>query len=257
MRIVAVIPARLASSRFPNKIIHKIHGLEMIEHVRRRVVLSDIFDDIYVASGDDEIISLINGYGGKAIKTFKNHLSGTSRVVEAIQNIEATHLVLVQGDEPLILPQHLLSTYQKINISPDVAAWNATSSLMKNIQLDRRSEVKCIVNCKGRILYCFRKTPSFSEFIIQKQFIRKMLGLIAFKKETIFLYEENMKSVLEKSEDIEQLRLIENNINFRSIDVEPSLPSVNEYEDKAQVLKFIEDNKEQKELLEKVLRFKK
>ena len=256
MRIVAVIPAHLKSSRFPRKIVHKIYGLEMVEHVRRRVVLADIFDDIFVVSCDDEILSLVNGYGGKGIKTFKNHFSGTSRVAEAIQNIDATHIVLVQGDEPLILPNHLKRTFLMIEKEPDVAAWNATASLKSEIQLDRSSEVKCVVNSEGRILYCFRKTPSFSNFTRQKKYIRKMLGLIAYTNETLLLYEKNSCSLLEDSEKIEQLRLIENNIYFKSLDVEPSLPSINEYEDELEVLKYIEDNKNQKDLLEKVLSFK-
>ena len=95
-----VIPARLASSRLSRKLLIKIHGLEIIEHVRRRAIISNAFDSVYVATGDQEIEDLIKRKNGKVIKTFKTHENGTLRAAEAIKSIEASHIVLIQGDEP-------------------------------------------------------------------------------------------------------------------------------------------------------------
>ena len=107
MKIVAVIPAHLASVRFPRKILFDFHGLPMIEHVRRRALLSKSISDVYVATCDNEIADVIKSFGGKVIMTSNSHTNGTSRVAEAIADIECSHVMLLQGDEPLLLPRHL------------------------------------------------------------------------------------------------------------------------------------------------------
>ncbi len=101
MKIIAVIPAHMASVRFPRKILFQFHGLPMIEHVRRRALLSKAFDDVFVATCDEEIASVIRSFGGKIIMTANTHNNGTSRVAEAVKDIECSHVVLLQGDEPL------------------------------------------------------------------------------------------------------------------------------------------------------------
>ena len=107
MKIVAFIPAHLASVRLKEKILLKFYGLEMIEHVRRRALLSGVFDRVIVATGDEKIVSLIKSYDGEVFKTSKKHISGTSRVAEAAKKVDASHIVIIQGDEPLMLPAHL------------------------------------------------------------------------------------------------------------------------------------------------------
>jgi CMP-2-keto-3-deoxyoctulosonic acid synthetase len=87
MKIVAIIPAHMASVRFPGKILHPFHGLPMIEHVRRRALLSSSLDDVFVATCDDAIASVIRGFGGKVIMTANTHKNGTTRVAEAIEKV--------------------------------------------------------------------------------------------------------------------------------------------------------------------------
>ncbi len=227
----------------------------MIEHVRRRALLSGVFDQVFVATGDKEIALVVRSYGGNVIQTHKLHHSGTSRLIEAASNIDADHIVLIQGDEPLILPIHLQALTNKIYDFPNVDAWNATASLTCEEQLDKHSIVKCISNQEGKILFCFRKTPSFSNFEIQSKFIRKILGLIAFKKKVLMGFENYDPSIIERSESIEQLRLIEKGFNFRSVPVEPALPSINEPGDIEEVLEYISNRPLQKDLLDKVLQF--
>ena len=107
LQVVAVIPAHMASVRFPGKILYELHGLPMIEHVRRRALMCDVFSDVFVATCDKEIAAVIKDFGGNVKMTSDQHRNGTSRVSEAIQDIEATHVVLLQGDEPLLLPRHV------------------------------------------------------------------------------------------------------------------------------------------------------
>ena len=106
MKIAAVIPARLESSRFPRKVLHNFCGTPMIEHVRLRAEKSNVFQaGVYVATCDTEIYELVKSNGGNPIMTSKSHSNGTSRVAEAIKDIDCSHVLVLQADEPLITPK--------------------------------------------------------------------------------------------------------------------------------------------------------
>ena len=113
IKLIAVIPAHLASVRLKRKVLIKLFGLPMIEHVRRRVVNSNIFDEVIVASGDDEILNIVKSNGGSTIKTFKKHKNGTSRVAESLKDFNYSHVMIVQGDEPLVKKEHLYTREDK------------------------------------------------------------------------------------------------------------------------------------------------
>jgi len=226
----------------------------MIEHVRRRALLSNAVKDIYVATCDDEIANTVRGYGGKVIMTSNAHTNGTSRVAEAVRDIECSHVILLQGDEPLLLPRHIDTFTQAIAAEPDGDAWNATGPIEKEEELDRHSFVKCAVSRLYRILYCFRRTPCFSSFDLQKHFVRKILGLIAYRKGFLLNLTELPPSPIEQAEFIEQMRIIENGFHLSSVSVSPSLPSVNEPSEVEIVLNYIEHNAEQRALLNRILR---
>lgn len=254
MKIVAIIPARLASTRFPGKILFHFHGLPMIEHVRRRALLSKAVSEVYVATCDEEIALVIRGFGGKVIMTAKNHANGTTRVAEAVKNIDCTHVMLLQGDEPLLLPRHIDLFAQAMESNLHDNAWNATGPIEHESELDRHSFVKCAVGLTDYILYCFRRTPCYSSYDVQRSFVRKMLGIMAFRKEFLLKLIELPASVIEQAESIEQMRIIENGYSMRSVQVSPSLPSVNEPSEADIVLDYIQHNDEQRALLELVIR---
>ncbi len=253
MNIVAVIPAHLDSVRFPRKILFPFHGMPMIEHVRRRALLSNVVKDIYVATCDEEIADTVRGYGGKVIMTSNTHTNGTSRVAEAVRDIECSHVILLQGDEPLLLPRHIDTFAQAIAAEPDGDAWNATGPIEHEEELDRHSFVKCAVSGTGRILFCFRRTPCYSTFDVQKSFVRKILGIIAYRKDFLLYAHELPPSQIEQAEFIEQIRIIENGAYLSSVPVSPSLPSVNEPSEVEIVLDFIEHNDEQRSVLNRIL----
>ena len=253
MKIVGVIPAHLASVRFPRKILFPFHGLPMIEHVRRRALLSEAVSEVYVATCDQEIADVVHGFGGRVIMTASTHLNCTSRVAEAVKDVDCTHVMLLQGDEPLLLPRHLDEFAAAIATDPDGDAWNATGPIESPTELDRHSFVKCAVGELDRILYCFRRSPSFSNFEIQRQFIRKILGLIAYRREFLLELSGMLESKIECYESIEQMRIIANGFSIRSIPVSPSLPSVNEPSEAEVVLSCIVSDPEQMRLLNKVI----
>ncbi len=252
MKIVAVIPAHLASVRFPRKILFPFHGLPMVEHVRRRALLSGAVSDVYVATCDEEIAEAVRGFGGKVIMTANTHTNGTSRVAEAVKDVDCTHVMLLQGDEPLLLPRHLDIFAKTIASEPGSDAWNATGPIEHQEELDRHSFVKCTVSQSGRILYCFRRTPCYSDFEKQQAFVRKILGIIAYRKDFLLQLTRLPPALIEQAEFIEQMRIIENGFSLQSVPVSPSLPSVNEPAEAEVVLDYIRHNAEQRALLERI-----
>ena len=253
MKVVAIIPAHLASVRFPGKILFKFHGLPMIEHVRRRALLSKHIQDVYIATCDEEIKKEITAFGGKVIMTSNKHTNGTSRIAEAVKNIDCTHVVLLQGDEPLLLPRHLDALVDSIILNSKGDAWNATAPIENMEELDRHSFVKCAVNKKNNIMFCFRRSPLYSTFEKQSLIIRKILGLIAYEKNFLIQLTELDPTPIEIDESIEQMRMIENGYEVTSVAVSPSLPSVNEPAEADIVLNYIKNNEEQQTLLNKIL----
>ena len=255
MNDVIVIPARLASSRFPNKILLNIHGLPMVEHVRRRALMCKNIDEVYVATCDYKIKEILESFGAKVIMTSKLHENGTSRVAEAIKLIECSNVILLQGDEPLILPRHIDLMVEEMKKDKNCLAWNATGPIFNIDELSNPSFVKCSVS-NNRILYCYRNNPSFISNPLQLSYIRKMLGLIAFNKEFLINLSKIKQSQIEKTESIEQMKIIENGFNINSIEFELSQPSINEPSDEIEVLRYIEGDLEQKVLMDQVLNYK-
>ena len=252
MKIIAVIPSHMASVRFPGKILFLFHGLPMIEHVRRRALLSQAVSDVIVATCDEDIASVIRGFGGKVVMTANTHKNGTTRVAEAVRDIDCTHVILLQGDEPLLLPRHVDALADAMHSNPGGDAWNATGPIESAEELDRHSFVKCAVSQSGRIMHCFRRTPGYSSFEQQQAFVRKILGIIAYRKDFLMKVTNLPSAPVELAEFIEQMRILENDYSLQSVPVVPSLPSVNEPHEADLVLEYIRQDPEQKALLDKI-----
>ena len=252
IRIAAVIPAHLASVRFPRKILFPFHGLPMIEHVRRRALLSPAIDDVYVATCDDEIADAVRGFGGKVIRTANTHTNGTTRVAEAVKEIDCTHVLLLQGDEPLLLHRHLDEVAAAIAADSGYDAWNATGPIEEPSELDRHSFVKCAIASNGRILFCFRRSPAYSDFAVQRTFIRKILGIIAYRRDFLLKFAALPPAPIETAEFIEQMRILDSGHTLRSVPVAPSVPSVNEPHEADIILEYIKSDAEQRSLFERI-----
>lgn len=250
-KVIAVIPAHMASVRFPGKILHPFFGHPMIEHVRRRAMMSERLEDVYVATCDEEIAAVIRDYGGKVIMTGDHHRNGTTRVEEAVRNIECSHVILLQGDEPLLLPSFVDTMIDAIASQPDGDAWNGTGPIASPDELDRHSFVKCALSPEDRVLYCFRRNPSYADFDDQQQYIRKILGVIAFRKPFLEKLVTLSQSRIEKFEFIEQMRIIENGYNLVSVPFMDSLPSVNEPDEAEIIINYFNAHPEQQQLYER------
>ena len=249
INITAIIPAHLASIRFPEKILFPFFGYPMIEHVRRRALLSEKISDVYVATCDQKIAEAVNAHGGKVILTGDHHRNGTSRVAEAVSEIEASHIILLQGDEPLLLPSYVDSVADAITHDPEGDAWNGTGPINTIEEIERHSFVKCAVASDGHIMFCFRRGPSHAPIEQQKTFIRKILGIIAFRREFLQQFVRFSPSKAEISDSIEQMRILENGYKLISVPFDESLPSVNEPGEADVVVNYMKSDPSQKALL--------
>ena len=249
MRIVGIIPARLKSTRFPNKILLTIDGLPMIEHVRRRATMCSSLSEVIVATCDDEIADIVRSNGGKSIMTSSSHENGTTRIAEAVAGIDCSHVVLLQGDEPLLLPRHVEHLVQSITAKPEISSWNLVSPIETEEEVNRHSFVKCAITDLGQILYCFRGSPYVSNFDNQLKFVRKLQGIIAYRKDFLLKLIDFPVTPIEKFEGIEQMRILENGYDLNYVEVNPALPSINEPVDLQEVLNILSVNSEQNDLL--------
>ena len=253
MKIIIIIPAHLNSIRFPRKVLFRFFDVPMIEHVRRRALMNSHNLKVIIATCDKEIADVIEGYGGDVMFTSDAHLTGTTRVAEAIKKIECSHVILLQGDEPLIFPGYIDTIVDFIKRKPDIVAWNATAPIDSQEELDRHSFVKCSVNTVGKILYYFRRSPSHQELNYQKEYIKKILGIMAFRKEFLLNLVKLEQSRLERIESVEQFRIIENGFDIHSVPFSESLPSLNEPEEAKLIQDLLQKNENQKILLEKTI----
>ena len=248
VKIAAIIPAHLDSVRFKRKVLYNIFGFPMIEHVRRRATLSKKIDYVAVATGDQEIADVVKNYGGNVVMTSKQHLNGSSRVAEASENLDASHVILLQGDEPLLLPDYIDQMIDAIVKEPENDSWNGTGPIEKKEQLDLNSHVKCAINDQHKIMYCFRRSPSHADYTQQIKYIRKVLGIIAFRKEFLAKYASLEPKTIEVCESIEQMRVLEHGYNLTSVPFAASLPSINEPGDEAAVIQLAKADSKQREI---------
>ena len=223
----------------------------MVEQVRRRALISKYLKEVYIATCDNVISDKLSKYGVKTIKTSKSHKNGTTRVAEAVANLNCSHVVLLQGDEPLLIPNYIDLIYKKIFNQPNVKAWNLTSPILGTTQFKDRSIVKCRVN-KNNEIFELQRFYNENEITNIKSF-RKILGIIAYRKDFLLRLVKLKESKNEKENFIEQSRIIDNKYILKSVNVPKSLPSINLKKDKKIVNDYLNQDHNQKKLLNKIL----
>ena len=153
----------------------------------------------------------------------------------------------------MLLPRHVDLLAKSIKNNPNGDSWNATGPIEAEEELDRHSFVKCVISKTGRIMHCFRRSPSYSKFDQQKNYTRKILGIIAYRKDFLIKLTAMDGSEIENAEFIEQMKILEHDFSLQSVSVSPSLPSVNEPHEADIALEYLKNDSEQIELLKEVL----
>jgi 3-deoxy-manno-octulosonate cytidylyltransferase (CMP-KDO synthetase) len=228
VRIAAVIPARMRSSRFPGKALLMVRGLPMVEHVRRRALLSQAFEEVVVATCDHEIAEAVEAYGGRVIMTSAEHPGAVDRVAEAMGHLECTHVVNVQGDEILIPPADVAKVVQAVRTHPEVPAWNAVAKIEQPDEFLDPSIVKVVVSLTGKVLFCVRRYEEAASGDAVDGAVRKSIGVMAFTRSFLERFVRLSRTPLERAGGMDQLRILEHDLTLQTVLLERSYPTVNE-----------------------------
>lgn len=222
MKIIAVIPARYASTRFPAKLMQDLGGKTVIVRTYESAVQTGLFDDVFVVTDSDLIYQEIVSNGGKAIMSVKEHESGSDRIAEAVEHMEVDIVVNVQGDEPFINKEPLEKVLEIFK--NDTAKEVDLASLMREIkdpkEIENPNNVKVIVDQKGFALYFSRSViPYPREINVGVRYLQH-IGIYAFRKEALLDFYRLPMLSLEASEKLEQLRYLEYGKRIRMVETE-------------------------------------
>jgi 3-deoxy-manno-octulosonate cytidylyltransferase (CMP-KDO synthetase) len=238
MKIVAVIPARMGSSRFPGKPLAPILGHPMIEHVYRRTMLCDSLAEVIVATCDTEIVESVEAFGGKAVMTSAAHERASDRVAEAAAGLDADVIVMVQGDEPMTTPQMIDEALVPfISGDEEVACVNLTARIMSQTEFEDPNTIKVVMDREGFALYMSRAPiPALHLQNFDQVSAFKQVCIIPFTAASLQEFIRLDPTPLEVAESIDMLRFIEHGRKVKMIKTLFSTHAVDTPED----LKFVE-----------------
>ncbi len=211
MKIIAVIPARYASTRFPAKLLQDLGGKTVILRTYEAAKNTQLFDDVFVVTDSDLIYNNIISHGGKAIMSIKEHESGSDRIAEAVSNLDVDIVVNVQGDEPFINAEPLAKVIEVFKNDADKKV--DLASLMREIndesEINNPNNVKVVVDQNGFALYFSRSVIPYPRDENASVRYFQHIGIYAFRKQALLDFSSLPMKSLEISEKLEQLRYLE------------------------------------------------
>jgi 3-deoxy-manno-octulosonate cytidylyltransferase (CMP-KDO synthetase) len=211
MKAIAVIPARLESTRLPRKMLREIAGKPLAGWVYEAVRHSPLLSDVILATDSAEILEICGRHGWKAQMTSSIHRSGTERVHEVSNSVAADVYVNVQGDEPMVRPEQIAALLRVME-DPAVQVGTVKTPCSEE-EIHNPNAVKVVTAHNGRALYFSRATIPFDRDRGSPQYF-KHLGMYAYRKAALDEFVSLPESALEKSERLEQLRFLENGISI-------------------------------------------
>lgn len=228
MKIIAVIPARMGSSRFPGKPLAPILGRPMIEHVYRRTLLCKTLSGVFVATCDKEIFKSVEAFGGKAIMTSPAHERASDRVAEAAADLDCDVVVMVQGDEPLTHPQMIKESLSPfLNGDEKVACVNLTARIASQSEFEDRNTIKVVMDKDGFALYMSREpipTRQIQNFEQIPAF--KQVCIIPFTAHALQEFSRLNPTPLEVAESVDMMRFIEHGRKVKMVETSFSTHAV-------------------------------
>jgi 3-deoxy-manno-octulosonate cytidylyltransferase (CMP-KDO synthetase) len=247
MKIIGVIPARYASSRFPGKPLAQIAGKPLLQHVFEQCQKAKSLAEVIVATDDPRIYEVARHFG-RVEMTAKDHASGTDRIAEVMQRSSAEGVVNIQGDEPLIDPGVIDAVAEALHKSP---MSTAATNLEDPAEYENPNVVKVVVNSAGHALYFSRRTIPYvrdaanrpvSEQLAAFPFL-KHLGIYGYRRDTLLGLVRFPVSALEQAENLEQLRALEHGIQIAVVRVRSQSIGVDTPEDAARVERILQEKK--------------
>ena len=239
MKIIAIIPARMGSSRFPGKPLAPILGRPMIEHVYRRTVLCKALSEVYVATCDTEIFEAVESFGGRAMMTAPTHERASDRIAEAAAGLDADVIVMVQGDEPMTYPEMIAQSLEPfMSGDGEVACVNLTATIKNQKEFEDPNTIKVVMDQDGFALYMSREpipTLHLQDFDQISAF--KQICIIPFTANALQEFIQLDPTPLEVAESIDMMRFIEHGRKVKMIETSFSTHAVDNPAD----LKLVED----------------
>lgn len=238
MKVIGVIPARWASTRFPGKVLADINGTPMIQHVWEQARKSKRLKQILIACDDKRILAAVKKFGGEVVTTSPDHTSGSDRIAQAVKNLKVDIIVNIQADEPLIHPSVIDSVADCL--LKDKAPVMAT--VIKTIDNDHEIHdpncVKVVIDKNKYALYFSRSAIPFNREQKKIQYY-KHLGIYAYRKDFLLKFTRLAPTRLEKIEKLEQLRVLEAGYKIKTVETDRETIGVDTAADLAKVLKII------------------
>jgi 3-deoxy-manno-octulosonate cytidylyltransferase (CMP-KDO synthetase) len=226
--ILGVLPSRWGSTRFPGKPLHLIAGKPLIQHVWERCQRCSRLDEIIVATEDPRIIEAVAAFGGKAVMTSPEHLTGTDRIAEALRSMpQASHIVNIQGDEPLIDPALIDELAMTIASDPSLDMATAANPLdPADPAVMDPNVVKVVTALDGRALYFSRSPLPFFRNAVDGLPVLRHKGIYAYSRNFLERFVTWPPSPLERAESLEQLRALENGASIKVLITNDTSPGV-------------------------------
>ncbi|MDX1679840.1 MAG: 3-deoxy-manno-octulosonate cytidylyltransferase [Akkermansiaceae bacterium] len=226
--ILAILPSRWGSTRFPGKPLHKIAGKPLIQHVWERCQDCERLDEVLVATDDERIQQTVESFGGKVVMTSADHASGTDRLAEAVKAVPAaTHIVNIQGDEPLIDPALIDELASVIVGQADLDMATAANPIQSTDPVvSDPNVVKVVCALDGRALYFSRSPLPFFRNEVPELSVLRHKGIYAYTRSFLERFVTWEPSPLERAESLEQLRALEHGASIHVLSTNDASPGV-------------------------------
>lgn len=224
---VAVIPTRYASTRFPGKPLALIGGKPMLQHVWERARQAQLVQRVLVATDDQRIRQAVEGWGGEAVMTRAEHGSGTERLAEVAARLEAEVFVNVQGDEPLMDPAAIDAAVEGLLADREAPVATLCTAILHAPDIVDPNVVKVALDFEGHALYFSRAPiPWVRDQSVARPRHWKHLGLYVYRREALLEFPTLPPGELERVEQLEQLRWLENGYRIRVVETSYDAVSV-------------------------------
>lgn len=220
-KVIAVIPARYNSTRFPGKMMEILGNRTIITTTYQNVLETGLFDEVFVATDSELIFDEISKNGGKAVMTGE-HETGSDRIAEAVQNIDCDIVINVQGDEPFLKKeplQQLIDIFYE-DVKKEISLASLKIQLRESEEIRNPNNVKVITDNNGFALYFSRSVIPFQRELSYNVKYYKHIGVYAFRKEALLKFSSLEMTPLEISEKLEQLRYLENGMKIKMVETD-------------------------------------
>ena len=239
-KILGVIPARFASTRFPGKVLSLIAGKTMLQHVYQRASLSTYLTTVIIATDDDSVFQAARAFGARVRMTREDHFSGTDRVAEVASAENADLVVNIQGDEPLIDPAAIDAAILPLAHDPELVMGTLKKRIENPREINDPNVVKVVTGQSGDAVYFSRCPIPFDREKSSDTPYFKHIGLYVYQREFLLAYSSLPVGPLETAERLEQLRALENGYRIRVVETEYESLGVDTPEDLERVSKLFD-----------------